>query len=185
MLALQRWLAAGWLCSAASLCGSCAPNPPALVGIAQAQGHYTDCAGLAFEEGAGCRRPSHEATISITAARDPPNFNMSSTCSSAAEWCLKDESSARDTLVKSWQRYSAADKMQCVGMVNKGGPPSYVELISCLETRREASAAEEPTNSATRRVEPSLTSRGPDNRRAERQSASGVGGRSHPAETEP
>jgi hypothetical protein len=172
-MALERWLVAGGLCSLASLCGSCAPSAPASVAIAQAQGQYTSCAGLALEERAGCRRPSHEPTIPITAAADPPNFNMSTTCqSSTAKWCLVDETSARDDLAKNWQRYSAADKMQCVGMINRGGPPSYVELISCLGTMKEASALE-ATDTATRRVEPGLIDRGLDNRHAERQLARG------------
>jgi hypothetical protein len=91
-----------------------------------------------------------EPTISVAAAANPPNLNISPTCqSSEAKFCLADETSARDTLVKNWQRYSAADKMQCVGMVNRGGPPSYVELISCLDTMHEASVAKEATSTAT------------------------------------
>ena len=162
---MERWLVAGGLCLVASLCGSCA-RAPAIVPLAQSQGHYTDCVGLAIEGRTGCRRPPHEPTISVVAERtisvaaeptisvaaaaNPPNLNISPTCqSSEAKFCLADETSARDTLVKNWQRYSAADKMQCVGMVNRGGPPSYVELISCLDTMHEASVAKEATSTAT------------------------------------
>jgi hypothetical protein len=54
------------------------------------------------------------------------------------ESCLADENTARDTLQKSWSKYSATDKQQCLGMEKTGGPSSYVELLSCLEIRRDA-----------------------------------------------
>ena len=37
-----------------------------------------------------------------------------------------------------WSQYRAADKTLCVGMVSKGGPPRYVELLSCLEIMKDA-----------------------------------------------
>jgi hypothetical protein len=54
------------------------------------------------------------------------------------ESCLADETAARDTLQKNWSKYSATDKQQCLGMEKTGGPSSYVELLSCLEIRRDA-----------------------------------------------
>jgi hypothetical protein len=35
-------------------------------------------------------------------------------------------------------RNTADDKTRCVATVQTGGVPSYVELLSCLETRRDA-----------------------------------------------
>jgi hypothetical protein len=54
------------------------------------------------------------------------------------EACLADETAAQDTLKQNWSKYSASDKNECVGMVTTGGPPSYVELLSCVEILRDA-----------------------------------------------
>ena len=52
--------------------------------------------------------------------------------------CLADETTAQDTLNQNWSKYAATDKNECVGMVTTGGPPSYVELLSCVEILRDA-----------------------------------------------
>jgi hypothetical protein len=54
------------------------------------------------------------------------------------EACLADETTAQQSLKKGWSTYSAEDKQQCIGMAKSGGPASYVELLSCLELRRDA-----------------------------------------------
>jgi hypothetical protein len=54
------------------------------------------------------------------------------------ESCIADETAARDTLQKNWSKYSGTDKQECLGMEKAGGPSSYVELLSCLEIRRDA-----------------------------------------------
>jgi hypothetical protein len=54
------------------------------------------------------------------------------------EACLADESTAQESLKKNWPTYSGIDKQQCIGMAKTGGPGSYVELLSCLEIRRDA-----------------------------------------------
>jgi hypothetical protein len=56
------------------------------------------------------------------------------------ESCIADETTARDTLQKNWSKYSGTDKQECLGMERAGGPSSYVELLSCLEIRRDARA---------------------------------------------
>jgi hypothetical protein len=81
-------------------------------------------------------------------ADGPPKLDVTVSCSGAArgalsvgrdkESCLADESAAQDVLAKNWSKYSAADKTQCVGNVKTGGPPSYVELLSCLEVMKDA-----------------------------------------------
>ena len=53
---------------------------------------------------------------------------------------MDDEREARDLLTKNWSQYSRAHKTQCVGMTTRGGPSSYVELISCLDIMRDAAA---------------------------------------------
>jgi hypothetical protein len=52
--------------------------------------------------------------------------------------CLGDEITAQDTLRQNWSKYAAADRSDCIGMVTTGGPPSYVELLSCVEMLRDA-----------------------------------------------
>ncbi len=52
--------------------------------------------------------------------------------------CLDDERTAREALVKAWAGFTASARMLCVGMNRTGGPPSYVELLTCLEVMRGA-----------------------------------------------
>jgi hypothetical protein len=54
------------------------------------------------------------------------------------EACKRRENHAHELLIKDWSQYQKGDKMNCHGMVTQGGPPSYVELHSCLESRRHA-----------------------------------------------
>jgi hypothetical protein len=88
--------------------------------------------------------------VSPAGADDPPTLNMGPTCDAAAagaitigrdkQTCMEDEGAARDLVTKNWSQYLAADKTQCVGMISKGGPASYVELLSCLEIMKDAAA---------------------------------------------
>jgi len=83
-------------------------------------------------------------------ADDPPILNMGPSCDAAAagaislvrdkQECMREEGAAQDSLTKNWSQYLPADKTLCVGMVAKGGPPSYVELLSCIEIMRDAAA---------------------------------------------
>jgi hypothetical protein len=53
---------------------------------------------------------------------------------------MGDERAAQVQLTNNWSQYSRAHKTQCVGMTTRGGPSSYVELISCLNIMRDAAA---------------------------------------------
>ena len=78
----------------------------------------------------------------------PPTLQVGPSCEAAArgavvlgrnkQACLADETTAQDTLKQNWSKYAASDKNECVGMVKTGGPPSYVELLSCVEILRDA-----------------------------------------------
>jgi hypothetical protein len=78
----------------------------------------------------------------------PPVLQVGTSCEAAGrgavvlgrnkEACLADETAAQDTLRQNWAKYAANDKTSCVGMTSTGGPPSYVELLSCLEIMRDA-----------------------------------------------
>ena len=86
--------------------------------------------------------------VAVAVADEPPKLNVATTCNAAAQYsisagrdkdaCLGDERAAETTLAQNWSKYSAADKTQCIGTVTTGGPPSYVELLSCLEIMRDA-----------------------------------------------
>jgi hypothetical protein len=89
----------------------------------------------------------------VTLADGPPTLNVGPSCDAAArgaiaagrdrEACMGDERAAKDLLAKGWDKYAPADKTQCVGMNNQGGPASYVELLSCLEIMRDAKSIRE------------------------------------------
>jgi hypothetical protein len=53
---------------------------------------------------------------------------------------LEDERGAQDEIIKKWTGYEAADRVQCVGMINTGGPSSYVELLACLDIMKDSRA---------------------------------------------
>jgi hypothetical protein len=86
-------------------------------------------------------------TSSIAAPDGPPKLNVGQSCSAARgtitagrdkEACMADERTSQDQATKSWSQYAPTDKTLCVGMNRTGGPPSYVELLSCLEIMRDA-----------------------------------------------
>ncbi len=78
-------------------------------------------------------------------AVDVPILDVSRTCHPIAAEdgaldsgrCLKSEREARDQLTREWSDFPAADKTLCTQMATMGGLPSYVQLITCLEMKRE------------------------------------------------
>ncbi len=52
--------------------------------------------------------------------------------------CIREENAARDKLRQEWSTFPAADRARCANMTVTGGPPSYIELITCLELARDA-----------------------------------------------
>jgi hypothetical protein len=51
--------------------------------------------------------------------------------------CLKTEREARDQLTREWANFAVADRSLCTQTATMGGAPSYVELITCLEMKRD------------------------------------------------
>ena len=96
----------------------------------------------------GAAAPSARVPTPNRQAGGPPTLEVGRSCEAAAQGsvvlgrdkkaCLGDETTAQDTLKQNWSKYAASDKNECVGMVKTGGPPSYVELLSCVEILREA-----------------------------------------------
>jgi hypothetical protein len=105
---------------------------------------------IAFAVGIALVIISLGSQIGLAVADSPPKLNAGPSCDAAAqgaislgrdkEACMGDEREAEDVLTKNWSQYTRAHKTQCVGMTSKGGPPSYVELISCLDIMKDAAA---------------------------------------------
>lgn len=77
-----------------------------------------------------------------------PRYDVNPTCRAAAvsngftrpqSACMGDERDARAKLEKQWSRYGLAERRRCTVMTQTGGPPSYVELLTCLQIAKEAS----------------------------------------------
>jgi hypothetical protein len=90
----------------------------------------------------------------IQVADPVPRLDIKSTCRAAIELagntgrtvesCVAGEDAARKELEKDWAKFPAAERTQCIQTAAKGGSPSYVEIIVCLEMMRDARARKEP-----------------------------------------
>jgi hypothetical protein len=90
------------------------------------------------------------AAASLTAAAayaaDVPALDVSKTCKPIAndrsfaidsDRCFKTEKQAREQLAREWENFPAADRGLCTQTATMGGTASYVELITCLEMKRD------------------------------------------------
>jgi hypothetical protein len=83
----------------------------------------------------------------VAFAADVPRLNVVSACRAAVgadlgiaydtDRCLKSEYEARDQLAAQWTNFPAADRSHCTQVATLGGTASYVELITCLELKRD------------------------------------------------
>jgi hypothetical protein len=78
-----------------------------------------------------------------------PHLNIEPSCRAAAEAsarhdtrnvsvCLQDERRARAKLKRQWRTFTGAEQQRCVDLTRLGGPPSYVELLTCLQMAKDA-----------------------------------------------
>ena len=90
------------------------------------------------------------AAASVTAAAayaaEVPALDVSKTCKPIAndrsfaidsDRCFKTEKEARQQLAREWENFPAADRGLCTQTATMGGTASYVELITCLEMKRD------------------------------------------------
>ncbi len=87
----------------------------------------------------------------IALAADVPRLDVANACRAAAgadlgvkydaDRCLKSENDARDQLKAQWADFPAADRSLCTQTATMGGTASYVELITCLELKRDVAKA--------------------------------------------
>jgi hypothetical protein len=61
------------------------------------------------------------------------------------------EDAARKDLEKDWVKIPTAERTQCIGTVNVGGSPSYVELLICIEMMRDSRKHQEEERAAKTR----------------------------------
>ena len=81
------------------------------------------------------------------AAEKPPQLDVGSSCDAAAshgingrtrDACMSEENAAQSTLTDNWKQFTDRQHARCTGLVQMGGPPSYVELLTCLEVAEQA-----------------------------------------------
>ena len=84
----------------------------------------------------------------VLAADRMPELNIEPSCRAAAatgvkgrdaEICKRDEMTARGTLQQQWGQFNGEQRAHCLALSTAGGPPSYVELLTCLELAKAAS----------------------------------------------
>jgi hypothetical protein len=92
------------------------------------------------------------AHLALT-AQEVPKLNIEPSCQAAAvglirqdthngarnaNACIRDERRARAKLKPQWNTFSSAERARCRQLIRLGGPPSYVELLTCLQTAKAA-----------------------------------------------
>lgn len=75
----------------------------------------------------------------IPVADSPPRFDIDASCKGVASpggitsACHDDERRAQTALEAKWQAYRPASRNECLEAAKLVGPPSYVQLLTCLE----------------------------------------------------
>ena len=88
------------------------------------------------------------AVLLIAAADGVPKLDVTPSCRGAAEagyiatteerlkTCIDSEQRTRDQLDKNWPSFPAVDRASCISSI-KGFEPTYSELATCLEMKRD------------------------------------------------
>jgi hypothetical protein len=83
----------------------------------------------------------------LLVADRPPNLNIEPGCQAARrtglndrspELCINEENAAKAKLQERWAEFTPAQQARCSNLVRMGGPPSYIELLTCLEMAEQA-----------------------------------------------
>ena len=86
--------------------------------------------------------------LQLVAADGVPQLDVTQSCRGAAEagyvastaerlqMCIASEHGIRDQLDKTWSSFPASDRNSCLSSV-KGFAPTYSELVTCLEMKRD------------------------------------------------
>jgi hypothetical protein len=86
----------------------------------------------------------------VLVADNVPQFDYSKSCRSAVaaatmpnrdeNACAADERQAKAKLEQEWDTFTAEQRRHCTQLSTTGGPPSYVELLTCVEMSQAAAA---------------------------------------------
>lgn len=78
---------------------------------------------------------------------DVPTLNVEPSCKAAnsaavtpnrdENACMNDERRAREALKDQWDQFSTASQTRCLDLSHRGGHPSYVELLTCLQMAKD------------------------------------------------
>ena len=102
----------------------------------------------------------------ISVADEVPRYDVKPTCRAAinmvspgnegrtVESCLAGEERARKELEKDWSKIPSAERSQCIATMAKGGAPSYVELVVCIEMMRDSRTHREADERAKKTQKP-------------------------------
>jgi len=84
----------------------------------------------------------------VGVADSVPTLNVTPSCRAAAvntpnsfDSCMRDEQSARSSLEAQWSEFRVTDKASCT-QETRSFNASYVELLTCLQTARDAAKLE-------------------------------------------
>ena len=68
-------------------------------------------------------------------AQGIPHFSMTKLCHTEAKTdpCVQSEGNALAELQRDWSKFPASARPTCMREISAGGPPSYTELLVCLQ----------------------------------------------------
>lgn len=99
---------------------------------------------MTFASKTGLLAAAFFAAVGTAHAADVPTLDLSRTCKPLAadvaidpDRCYRAEREAREQLAKEWTNFPARDRSLCTATATMGGTASYVELITCLEMKRD------------------------------------------------
>lgn len=89
------------------------------------------------------------ATHLVLTAQEVPKLDVEPACKAAtsaavrigdrtSNACMQDENAAQAKLKQEWRTFSDSARSRCTRLSKVGGPPSYVELLTCLELAKAA-----------------------------------------------
>ena len=87
-----------------------------------------------------------------TVADDVPKFDIARGCRAdntntsglntgldeSTKGCIHDEQAARDQIQAQWSQFAPSDRAMCTANEIPGAPPSYVDLLTCLQGQQLA-----------------------------------------------
>jgi hypothetical protein len=97
-------------------------------------------------------------TTTILIADRVTSFDLESYCRRVASQaapvgdplaCLREEQKARAQLLAQWTQFPTVDRSYCRELTTLGGDPTFTELLTCLELRRDARRLREKDQETT------------------------------------